>query len=78
VIPGRNGDPWAFPRAPHPAEQDPATHVGAGTGLDTGPDYILGISRPSLDALTHNVQPHVALLEATMNSPSGNRLPASD
>jgi hypothetical protein len=32
VIPGRNGDPWALPRASHPAEQDPAAHAGGGDG----------------------------------------------
>jgi hypothetical protein len=32
---GRHGwcsGPWAFPRAPHPAGREPATHVTAGTG----------------------------------------------
>ena len=33
VAPGRNGDPWALPQAPHPAEQDPAAHARAGTSL---------------------------------------------
>ena len=33
VAPGRNGDPWALPWAPHLAEQDPAAHARAGTSL---------------------------------------------
>ena len=33
VAPGRIGDPWAFPRAPHPPAQETGTHVAAGTGL---------------------------------------------
>ena len=50
-------------------------HVRAGTGSDTSPDYVFGPSRPPSDALTHNVRPHVALLEATMNGPSGKPAP---
>ncbi len=33
VVPGRIGNPWAFPRAPHPPAQETGTHVAAGTGL---------------------------------------------
>jgi hypothetical protein len=30
--PDGTGRPWAFPRASHPADQEPTTHVEAGTG----------------------------------------------
>jgi hypothetical protein len=30
--PDGTGRPWAFPRAPHPADQEPTTHVEVGTG----------------------------------------------
>ena len=53
VAPGRNGDPWAFPWASHPAEQDPAAHAGAGTGLRHWPGVTSSPSATSLDALTH-------------------------
>jgi len=29
---GWGGGPWAFPQAPHPTDQEPATHVAVGTG----------------------------------------------
>jgi hypothetical protein len=60
VAPGRNGDSWAFPRASHPAEQDPATHVGVGTGHGYGPDYVFDLSRTSFDVFTQHKRPHVA------------------
>jgi hypothetical protein len=69
ATPGRNRDPWAFPRAPHPTEQDPATHVRVGTGPDTGPDYVFDLYRSSSDVLTQHVRPHVAMLVATVHHP---------
>ena len=60
VAPGRNGDPWAFPRASHRAEQDPAKHAGAGTGLRHWPGVTSSPPATSLDALTHSERPHVA------------------
>ena len=42
VTPGRNEGPWAFPRASHPAGQDPAAHARAGTSLRHWP----GITPP--------------------------------
>ena len=44
VAPGRNEDPRAFPRAPHPAEQDPAAHAGAGTSLGTARSHVVSIT----------------------------------
>jgi hypothetical protein len=32
ALPVWTAAPWAFPRASYPADQEPATHVGAGTG----------------------------------------------
>ena len=54
VAPGRNGDPWALPRASHPAEQDPAAHAGAGTGLRHWPGVTSSPSQrpPSTHSLT--------------------------
>jgi hypothetical protein len=37
VTPSRDGDPWAFPRASHPTDREPATHVAVGTGLEHRP-----------------------------------------
>jgi hypothetical protein len=53
VIPGRNEDPWALPRASHPAGQDPAAHAGAGTGLRHWPGVTPSPSATSFDA-THS------------------------
>ena len=44
---GWSGGPWAFPRAPHPAGQEPATHVTAGTGRTQTRSYVSGISQTS-------------------------------
>ena len=44
---GWSGGPWAFPRAPHPAGQEPATHVTAGTGRTQTCSYVSGISQTS-------------------------------
>ena len=47
VIPGRNGNPWAFPRASHPAV-NPATHARGGDRSWTLTwSYVFGISRTS-------------------------------
>jgi len=60
VIPGRNGNPWAFPRASHPAEHDPAAHAGAGTSLRHWPGVTPSSSTTSFGASTHRERPHVA------------------
>lgn len=57
---GWNSGPWAFPRAPHPADQEPATHVAVGTGRAQTCSYVLDISRTSSTKLTHYVRPRVA------------------
>src|SRR5712691_1579919 len=44
---GRVGGPWAFPRASHPTDQEPATHVAVGTGRTQTCSYVLDIRRPS-------------------------------
>ncbi len=46
--------------APHPAGQEPATHVTAGTGRTQTRSYVPGISQTSFDQLTHHVRPRVA------------------
>ena len=61
VAPGRNGAPRAFPWAPHPAEQDPATHARAGTSLRHWPGITSPTSPASLDALTQHERLHVAI-----------------
>ncbi len=47
---GRHGwddGPWAFPRASHPTDQEPATHVAVGTGRTQTRSYVPGIRRTS-------------------------------
>ena len=61
VIPRRNGDPWALPRASHPAEQDPAAHARAGTSLRHWPGITPSPSATSLSGPTHHERPHVAI-----------------
>ena len=61
VAPGRNGNPWALPWAPHPAEQDPAAHARAGTSLRHWPGVTSSPSATSLDGPTHHERPHVAM-----------------
>ena len=39
--------PWALPRASHPAGQEPATHVTAGTGRTQTRSYVPGIRQTS-------------------------------
>jgi hypothetical protein len=61
VAPGRNGNPWALPWAPHPAEQDPAAHARAGTSLRHWPGVTSSPSATSLDGPTHHERHHVAM-----------------
>jgi hypothetical protein len=61
VAPGRHGDPWALPWAPHPAEQDPAAHARAGTSLRHWPGITPSPSATSLSGPTHHERPHVAI-----------------
>jgi hypothetical protein len=61
VVPGRNGDPWALPWAPHPAEQDPAARARAGTSLRHWPGITPSPSATSLSGPTHHERPHVAI-----------------
>ncbi len=44
---GWDGGPWAFPRAPNPADQEPAAHVAVGTGRTQTRSYVSGIRRTS-------------------------------
>ena len=60
VVPRRNGDPWAYPWASHPAEQDPAAHARAGTSLRHWPGITPSPSATSLSRPTHRERPHVA------------------
>ena len=60
VAPGRNGSPRAFPRASHPAGQDPAAHAGAGTGLRHWPGITPSPSATSYGVSTHHERLHVA------------------
>src|SRR5262249_9912234 len=39
--------PWAFPRASHPTDQEPATHVTVGTGRTQTRSYVFDIRRTS-------------------------------
>ena len=57
VAPRRNGNPWALPWAPHPAEQDPAAHARAGTSLRHWPGVTSSPSATSLDGPTHHERP---------------------
>src|SRR5262249_52782410 len=38
------GGPWAFPRAPHPTDQEPATHVTVGTGRTQTRSYVFDMT----------------------------------
>ena len=67
---GWDSGPWAFPRASHPADLEPAAHVAVGTGRAQTCSYVLDISRPSSTKLTHYVRPRVA-------TPSINARPAT-
>ena len=44
---GRVGDPWVFPRASYPADQEPATHVAVGTGRTQTCSYVFDKRRTS-------------------------------
>ena len=44
---GRVGDPWVFPRASNPTDQEPATHVAVGTGRTQTCSYVFDIRRTS-------------------------------
>src|SRR5262249_626743 len=46
------GDPWAFPRASHPTDQEPATHVAVGTGRTRTRSYVFDIRRTSSTSTT--------------------------
>src|SRR5215475_8374353 len=54
--------PWAFPRASHPTDQGPATHVTVGTGRTQTRSYVFDIRRTSstssLTACDLVSQPH--------------------
>lgn len=58
---GWDDGPWAFPRAPHPTDQEPATHVTVGTGRTQTRSYAFDIRRTSSDQLTHHVRHRVAI-----------------
>src|SRR5262245_50357636 len=45
---GWDGGPWAFPRASHPTDQEPATHVAVGTGRTQTWNYVFDMCRTSL------------------------------
>jgi hypothetical protein len=53
-------EPLGFPRASHPAGQDPAAHAGAGTGLRHWPGITPSPSATSYGAFTHHERLHVA------------------
>ena len=61
AAPGRNGNPWALPWAPHPAEQDPAAHARAGTSLRHWPGITPSPSATSLSGPTQHERHHVAM-----------------
>ena len=47
---GWDGGSWAFPRAPDPADQEPAAHVAVGTGRTQTRSYVFDIRRPPRQA----------------------------
>ena len=62
---GWDSDPWAFPQAPHPTDQEPATRAAVGTGRTPTCSYVFDISRTSSDVLTHYVRLRVATSTTT-------------
>ena len=62
---GWDSDPWAFPQAPHPTDQEPATRAAVGTGRTQTCSYVFDISRTSSDVLTHYVRLRVATSTTT-------------
>ena len=66
VIPGRSGNPWAFPNAQHPAVTSDAPW-GRRQASDTDLSYVFGISRTS--------NRHNHSLRATSRRNSGPDLP---
>jgi hypothetical protein len=58
---GWDSGPWAFPQAPHPTDQEPATHAAVGTGRTQTCSYVFDMNRTSHDELTHHVRPRVAM-----------------
>jgi hypothetical protein len=62
--PDGTGRPWAFPRASHPADQEPTTHVGVATGHQartwnyalniTSVDPPIGSSLTTCDLASHD------------------------
>ena len=67
---GWDSGPWVFPRASHPADQEPAAHVAVGTGRAQTCSYVFDISRTSSTRLTHHVRSRVAT-PAHVSTPSG-------
>ena len=50
-----------FPQASHPADQEPTTHVGVGTGHEHGPETTPSTSTdPPICVFSRNVRPRVA------------------
>jgi hypothetical protein len=54
--PGWDDGPWAFPWAPNPTGQEPATHATAGTRSNTDPELRPQHRSNLLDELTHYVR----------------------
>jgi hypothetical protein len=67
--PGWDSGPWALPRASHPARQEPATHVTAGTSRVLASSHVPGISQTSSNEFTHNLGLRVAT-EVSPRTPS--------
>ena len=70
VVPGRIGDPRAFPRAPHPPVQETGTHVAVGTGLTALTRLTSSTSSRTSNRRTHS-------LRATSCRNSGTASPGS-
>jgi len=60
VAPGRSRDPWAFPRASHPAVTGHARHGGDRSQTQTR-SHVIDIGRPPIDGLTCRMRLHVAI-----------------
>ena len=74
---GRHGwgdGPWAFPRASHPADQEPATHVTVGTGRTQTRSYVFDIRRTSStrSLTTCGLVPQPALRPGTGSGDGGS------
>lgn len=59
---GWDGGPWAFPRASHPTDQEPTTHVAVGTGRTQTRSYVPGIHHHD------NAGPRPDLLTSSLNT----------